>query len=789
MPLTSEAEPRETSGPEVSVLLATHNDEKYITHALQSVLDQAYGNFEIVIVDDGSTDETPAIVSCFVGMDPRCRVFRNDQNLGLTASLNIGLGHCRGRFVARLDADDVCCPNRLREQVAFLADHPDIALVGCGCVRLDATGEASGIVPSQLQEGDVTALVGKLLDRFINPLRHSSLMARTICLRALEGYHPAMTMRQDMDLFFRLLESGMRIGYLPAAHIGLRVHGESLSNKRKDADAYSFVAALASVGRRLHVDVDYPTLVGRVSESPEVFRYASWRNFRLSARMVRRFRQAEPSLTERARSLCVLIWRAAMQPFVLRISLPAELLRCLATRMYGTAEWPLLGAESRASTRGRFFPWISDRTGAVGGSDGSGPSEQRSARTGATSAEGERVVRFVNLFEPVVPLYTDLGRALGERGVRLRALMSTSQYREHHDRQTTTFEVEPVRQPRWFPAGKRWAAIWYLLATPFRLLRRASLTIFLTQPPMFLVPGALICLLRRQSYAVHVMDVFPDLFTVMGWIRRGGLLFRMLDAAMNACLRRAEFVVVIGRCMRDRLAERSVKLDRIRVIPNWAHHPPTAEDIREFGQAERAFRERHKLGDRFLVLYSGNMGWAHRFDTVLRVAERLRDRPEIVFVFVGSGTRRGEVEAAVRRGNIRLLPPQPLSDLPAMLRAADIHYICLREGLEGCVVPSKLYGALASGRAILYEGNADGEIARVVREERCGAVIAPGDAESMLDALTKRLASDKIIRAEGQRAKETYRKRYHPSIACASYVRLILDTLENSQMVSSGEGA
>lgn len=113
--------------PEVSVLLAVYNGERYLSAAIESVLAQDFDDWELVIVDDGSTDATVSILDHL--HDLRIRVLRT-ENQGLTKALNYGLRFCRGRLVARLDADDRCLPERLRVQAQFLRDHPEVAVVG-----------------------------------------------------------------------------------------------------------------------------------------------------------------------------------------------------------------------------------------------------------------------------------------------------------------------------------------------------------------------------------------------------------------------------------------------------------------------------------------------------------------------------------------------------------------------------------------------------------------------------------------------------------------------------------
>jgi glycosyltransferase involved in cell wall biosynthesis len=208
------------------------------------------------------------------------------------------------------------------------------------------------------------------------------------------------------------------------------------------------------------------------------------------------------------------------------------------------------------------------------------------------------------------------------------------------------------------------------------------------------------------------------------------------------------------------VAARGVAADRIRIIPNWAprelQQPPPAEAV-------AARRADWNLAGRFAVVYSGNLGRVHEFATVLAAARRLRERADILFAFVGGGARRESVRRSVRRAgleNVRFLPPQPRAGLAAALAAADIHLVTLREGFAGLVFPSKLAGALASGRPAVFVGPPDSGIARELREAQAGAAIAAGDAER-LAALLAQWQADPGGRADaGRRARALYERRF-----------------------------
>ena len=116
--------------PLVSVLIPCYNCEKYVEEAVMSIIEQSYSNLEILVIDDGSTDNTGSILQELAQKDSRIRYIKNETNLKLIRTLNKGIDLCRGKYIARMDADDISLPTRIVKQVNFLEKHPDIGIVG-----------------------------------------------------------------------------------------------------------------------------------------------------------------------------------------------------------------------------------------------------------------------------------------------------------------------------------------------------------------------------------------------------------------------------------------------------------------------------------------------------------------------------------------------------------------------------------------------------------------------------------------------------------------------------------
>ena len=214
-----------TAAPRVSVLLAVHNGADYLPAAIDSILGQTFTDFELLIVDDASTDATPSVIGAC--RDPRVRVVRNDTNLGLTRSLNRGLALARGALVARQDADDVSHRERLGKQARFLDAHPEVAVLGAQARYIDGRGRTTGASPWPKSTGAL-AIRWQLL--FDGPFIHSSVMFRTAVVRdTLGGYDERFVTSQDFELWSRVGARGLEMRNLPDTLVDFRLHGQSAS--------------------------------------------------------------------------------------------------------------------------------------------------------------------------------------------------------------------------------------------------------------------------------------------------------------------------------------------------------------------------------------------------------------------------------------------------------------------------------------------------------------------------------------------------------------------------------
>jgi len=208
--------------PRITVFMAAYNAANYISESIQSILDQTFKNFELLIVNDGSTDETVNIIGNF--KDPRIRLIHNDKNRGLTYTRNVALNEARGEYIAILDSDDVAIHNRLELQYNFFLEHPDFALCGGHGSVIDEVGtpvvDNRFTVPIDPDKIKITLL-------FQNTFINSTVMYKTAVLKELNGYNdyaPA----EDYELFIRISDK-YPVGNLDSILVKYRIHGSNTS--------------------------------------------------------------------------------------------------------------------------------------------------------------------------------------------------------------------------------------------------------------------------------------------------------------------------------------------------------------------------------------------------------------------------------------------------------------------------------------------------------------------------------------------------------------------------------
>jgi colanic acid biosynthesis glycosyl transferase WcaI len=285
------------------------------------------------------------------------------------------------------------------------------------------------------------------------------------------------------------------------------------------------------------------------------------------------------------------------------------------------------------------------------------------------------------------------------------------------------------------------------------LVKRDDILVAMTDPPLVSIV-AMQAAKRRGAHLVNwLQDIYPEVAVQLGISVLRGPIGSGLSYLRDKTLRTAAANVIVGQRMRETIAARGIATENVQVIHNWSDD----ERIYPVSNADNPLRREWGLDDKFVVGYSGNLGRAHEFDTVLGASERLRHDPRIVFVFIGGGHRMDELAGLVKtRGldaTFRFIPYQDRTLLKHSLCVPDIHWISLKPAVEGMIVPSKFYGIAAAGRPMIAITARDGEIAQLIQEHKCGLVIEPGQAAALAEAIARLSSDAQLLATMGARAR------------------------------------
>lgn len=251
--------------PTISVLMSAYNSERYAKEAVESILNQTYRDFELILIDDGSKDASPAILKALADRDARVR-FISRPNKGLTKTLNEALSLARGRYVARMDADDVAMPDRFEKQVKYLDEHPECVCVGSRVDLIDPLGSVFRTSDHKLTHEEIDA---GLMNGSGWSIVHPVATMRRDAVEKVGGYREQFETSQDLDLFLRLGEVG-KLANLPDVLLGYRQHFESVAFKKheKQWKVKTTIVGDAYARRGLTAPAQWP-FEKRVIESPD----------------------------------------------------------------------------------------------------------------------------------------------------------------------------------------------------------------------------------------------------------------------------------------------------------------------------------------------------------------------------------------------------------------------------------------------------------------------------------------------------------------------------------------
>jgi len=294
-------------------------------------------------------------------------------------------------------------------------------------------------------------------------------------------------------------------------------------------------------------------------------------------------------------------------------------------------------------------------------------------------------------------------------------------------------------------------------------LPRQDLVVVMTTPPFIAWAALLHTWLRGGDVVLWNMDCYPEVLENTGVIRKNGLLARGMRWLNRAMFRRVKHTVCLDAAMRELLVYQYSPPQAelaVTMIPNWEPVTLYADEVVVSNTATVGFDEPPQ-GD-FLLLYAGNLGAGHTFDTILETADALLDMP-VQFRFNGRGSRRQEIELAKEQrqlSNVVLHDYTPRANLLALLGAADCALITLRDDMLGVMSPSKLHANLAMGVPVLYIGPEGSNVDEAIRQFECGVSLRPGDAMGAVDFICNLMEDSGYHARLASRARRAFLTAY-----------------------------
>lgn len=379
-------------------------------------------------------------------------------------------------------------------------------------------------------------------------------------------------------------------------------------------------------------------------------------------------------------------------------------------------------------------------------------------------------------------LLTDLSEDLADKDIDVTILTSHSSYlkgRLDVNKNGKYFKSAVIRLNS-FTFGKTntihrildYFSFYILAILKSLILPKHDVTLIMTNPPLIFFIGPIIKVFKKSKIICLVEDLYPDTAIALGFLKAKNLFVRIINLVSKLVFKYADMVIAISKNMETRLIEKGVEKNKIVIIDNWADK----NQIYPVTEKDNWFLKEHNLQNEFIIEYSGNMGLGHDFDTILKSSEKLKQYENIKFLFIGDGGRKQEIlryQENKKLKNIIFLPYQDRKDLACSISAGDISIISLKAELEGCIMPSKLYGILAAARPIIFVGDKRSDIADIINKANCGFQIDEGDENSFIEKVLLLYNNKSLLNTLGDNGLRYFLKHFERKLAIEKYYHFI----------------
>lgn len=292
-----------------------------------------------------------------------------------------------------------------------------------------------------------------------------------------------------------------------------------------------------------------------------------------------------------------------------------------------------------------------------------------------------------------------------------------------------------------------------------------------TDPPFIGIIAMLLSRLNSIPFIYNCRDAYPDVALELGRLKPG-FLSRIFDYLNKKAFLKASLVVCLGISMETRLRTKGVPEEHLRVIPDWAD----TSIIKPLPKKDNPFLRKFGLWDKFIVMYSGNIGLSQDFSSILHSLAMVEDSSSFYLIFIGEGSNKESLKEKVRSlglKNVLFLTYQPQDMLSFSLGMADLHIVPLKKGLSGAIVPSKVYSIMAAGRPYLAITDKESEPARLIEEFGCGLWAAPGDTKAIAEELSWALTHREKLKEMGKIARRIAEIKFDKNVIMNEWLKII----------------
>lgn len=359
-------------------------------------------------------------------------------------------------------------------------------------------------------------------------------------------------------------------------------------------------------------------------------------------------------------------------------------------------------------------------------------------------------------------------------------------YEENHN----GIKVIRVRVPE-FQKSNKMSRIKNLLAYFFNSLlatfkiAKQDYIFTISQPPILGgVLGVLGKWIKGGRLIYNIQDFNPEQTMAVGYAKNKLLLSTVMSVDKFSC-KRADKVIVVGRDMQETLSSRfnNKKVPKNVFINNWINEKEIYPLEKNHEKIVK-FKEKYNLQDKFIIMYSGNIGLYYDLENIIKVIGEFKDREDVIFAFVGDGTVKDKIETYVienKLNNVTFIPYQDKADLIYSLNTADIHWVVNAKGIKGVSVPSKLYGVMAAGKPVLGVLDEGSEARLIVEECNCGVCIEPGNYKEISNKIQYILDNKDEIRTLGSNGRKYLETNLTKEVSINKYKKSILSLDKNNK--------